>query len=216
MRNDTSVHVIDDDDAARDALRFMLEAAGVRVRTYESAKDFLAVLASAESGCVITDVRMPEISGIELLERLKRTDDRFPVIIITGHGDIPLAVEAMKLGAVDFFEKPYDDEAMLAAVQSALNRQQDDAERQAAAAAIRSRLASLSHRERQVLEGLVAGHPNKIIAYNLQISPRTIEIYRANVMSKMQASSLSELVRMALLGGSIVDKPEEPQKAGKH
>ena len=214
MRNDAVVHVIDDDDAARDALRFMLEAAGVRVRTYESAMDFLAGLANAEAGCVITDVRMPEITGIELLEQLKQADDRFPVIVITGHGDIPLAVEAMKLGAVDFFEKPYDDEAMLAAVRSALTRQQDDADRQATAAAIRARLASLSHRERQVLEGLVAGQPNKVIAYNLQISPRTIEIYRANVMSKMQASSLSELVRMALLGGLIAGAPDEPRKPG--
>jgi two-component system, LuxR family, response regulator FixJ len=202
MQNDVFVHVIDDDDAARDALRFMLEAAGVRVHTYESASEFLTGLAKAEPGCVITDVRMPEITGIELLERLKSTDDRFPVIVITGHGDIPLAVEAMKLGAADFFEKPYDDEALLAAVQSALNRQQNDAERQAAAAAIRSRLATLSQRERQVLDGLVAGHPNKIIAHNLQISPRTIEIYRANVMTKMEASSLSELVRMALIAGA--------------
>lgn len=202
MQNDGFVHVIDDDDAARDSLRFMLEAAGVRVRTYESAKDFLASMADAEAGCIITDVRMPEITGIELLERVRKTSDRFPVIVITGHGDIPLAVEAMKLGAVDFFEKPYDDEALLAAVQSALTRQHDDADRQAAAAAIRSRLASLSHRERQVLDGLVAGHPNKVIAYNLQISPRTIEIYRANVMAKMQASSLSELVRMVMLSGS--------------
>lgn len=202
MQNDGFVHVIDDDDAARDSLRFMLEAAGVRVRTYESAKDFLAGMADAEAGCIITDVRMPEITGIELLERVRKTNDRFPVIVITGHGDIPLAVEAMKLGAVDFFEKPYDDEALLAAVQSALTRQHDDADRQAAAAAIRARLASLSHRERQVLDGLVAGHPNKVIAYNLQISPRTIEIYRANVMAKMQASSLSELVRMVMLSGS--------------
>lgn len=212
MRNDAFVHVIDDDDAARDALRFMLEAAGVRVRTYESAKDFLAGLAKAEPGCVITDVRMPEVSGIELLARIKKTDDRFPVIVITGHGDIPLAVEAMKLGAVDFFEKPYDDEALLAAVQSALSRQQDDAGRQAAAAAVRSRLASLSHRERQVLDGLVAGHPNKVIAYNLQISPRTIEIYRANVMAKMHASSLSELVRMALIGGTTADAATEKDR----
>jgi two-component system response regulator FixJ len=199
MRSDAMVHVIDDDDAARDALRFMLEAAGVRVRTYESAMVFLARLTEAEPGCVITDVRMPEINGIELLERIKKADDRFPVIIITGHGDIPLAVEAMKLGAVDFFEKPYDDEAMLAAVESALSRQQNDSDRQAAASAIRARLDSLSRRERQVLDGLIAGHPNKVIAHELQISPRTIEIYRANVMTKMEASSLSELVRMVVI-----------------
>jgi two-component system response regulator FixJ len=199
MRNDAMVHVIDDDDAARDALRFMLEAAGVRVRTYESATAFLARLTEAEPGCVITDVRMPEINGIELLERIKKADDRFPVIIITGHGDIPLAVEAMKLGAVDFFEKPYDDEALLAAVESALNRQHKDADRASAVAEIRARIESLSPRERQVLDGLIAGNPNKVIAHDLQISPRTIEIYRAHVMTKMEASSLSELVRMVLI-----------------
>jgi two-component system response regulator FixJ len=199
MRSDAMVHVIYDDDAARDALRFMLEAAGVRVRTYESAMAFLARLTEAETGCVITDVRMPEINGLELLERIKKADDRFPVIIITGHGDIPLAVEAMKLGAVDFFEKPYDDEAMLAAVETALSRQQNDSDRQAAASAIRARLDSLSRRERQVLDGLIAGHPNKVIAHELQISPRTIEIYRANVMTKMEALSLSELVRMVVI-----------------
>jgi two-component system response regulator FixJ len=213
MQGEAVVHVIDDDDAARDALRFLLESAGLRARAYESATSFLAGLAGAEAGCVITDVRMPEMNGLELLDRLNKSGRRFPVIVITGHGDIPLAVEAMKLGAVDFFEKPFNDETLLGAVQLALTRQEDDAARQAAAASVRTRLASLSRRERQVLEGLVAGHANKVIAFDLQISPRTIEIYRANVMAKMQASSLSELVRMALLAGVMDGAPKEEPRS---
>jgi two-component system, LuxR family, response regulator FixJ len=205
MPNDSVVHVIDDDDAARDSLRFLLESAQLEVRTYDSAARFLDGLSRAEPGCIITDVRMPEMTGLELLQRLHAASAGFPVVVITGHGDIPLAVEAMKLGAVDFFEKPYDDEALLAAVSAALNRHEDDAKREAARREIRDRLAELSRRERQVLDGLVAGHPNKNIAFELQISPRTVEIYRSNVMTKMNASSLSELVRMALLAGAFQD-----------
>jgi two-component system response regulator FixJ len=130
-----------------------------------------------------------------------------PVVVITGHGDVPLAVEAMKGGAVDFLEKPFDDQVLLAAVRAALNAQAKDSETQTLKAKINERLASLSNRERQVLEGLVAGHPNKTIAYDLGISPRTVEIYRANVMSKMEAGSLSDLVRMALVGGILDTRP---------
>jgi two-component system response regulator FixJ len=199
MRSEPVVHVIDDDDAARDALRFLLEAAGLTARVYESAAAFLERLDQIEPGCVITDVRMPEISGIELLQRLKNTAVRLPVIVITGHGDIALAVEAMKLGAIDFFEKPYDDEALLAAVRPALSRQEDESKRASLKIEIQTRFAVLTTREAQVLKGLVAGKPNKIIAFDLEISPRTVEIYRANVMTKMKAASLSELVRMAIL-----------------
>jgi two-component system response regulator FixJ len=213
MTSDKVVHVVDDDDAARDALRFMLEAARVKVRTHDSAVSFLEQLQYTEQGCVITDVRMPEVSGIELLEQIRKSGSQFPVIVITGHGDIPLAVEAMKLGAIDFFEKPYDDEALLAAVHRALDRQEDDAQRQAAVATIRSRIAGLSVRELQVFEGLVAGQANKVIALNLRISPRTVEIYRANLMAKMQASSLSELVRMGLASGRFDDGLTPESKA---
>ena len=143
------------------------------------------------------------MSGIELLIRLRELKNALPVIVVTGHGDVPLAVEAMKHGASDFLEKPFDDELLLAAVRSALSEQASDQEHQAIRSAIEQRLALLSGRERQVLEGLVAGHPNKTIAYNLGISPRTIEIYRANVMTKMEASSLSDLVRMALTAGVL-------------
>jgi two-component system, LuxR family, response regulator FixJ len=197
------VHVIDDDEAARDSLQFLLQSHKIGVRTYESAKAFLDKLPAAGGGCIITDVRMPEISGVELLHRLKELHVEMPVIVITGHGDLPLAVEAMKLGAVEFLEKPFDDEVMISAVRSALGRWQQEARVQAEKAEVMQRLASLSDRERQVLQGLLAGSPNKIIAHELDISPRTVEIYRANVMSKMKAASLSELVRMSLLAGVI-------------
>jgi two-component system response regulator FixJ len=201
------VHVIDDDEALRESLAFLLGTAHLAVRTYESATAFLDGLPRAEPGCIITDVRMPGISGVELLRRLKSLEAPFPVIVITGHGDVPLAVEAMKLGAVDFLEKPFEDDALVAAVQSALGRHEHDARHAAEKAKIFERIASLSERERQVLGGLVAGNPNKTIAFDLGISPRTVEIYRANVMTKMKAKSLSELVRMALLGGILSASP---------
>jgi two-component system response regulator FixJ len=195
------VHVIDDDEAMRESLSFLLGAVGIEVQTYESAEAFLKVAPAA--GCVITDVRMPGLSGIELLRRLRELKLGIPVVVITGHGDVPLAVEAMKIGAADFLEKPFDDEALLASVRSALNQLDQDQKRQSERSDIEIRLASLSNRERDVLQGLVAGHANKQIAYDLGISPRTIEIYRANLMTKMQAGSLSDLVRMALIAGIL-------------
>jgi two-component system response regulator FixJ len=202
-QSDGLVHVIDDDEAARESLAFLLRAARIKVKTYESAAAFLSIHPQLETGCIITDVRMPEITGIDLLQRLQERQIGVPVIVITGHGDVPLAVEAMKLGAVDFFEKPFDDDALLAAVHSALSRRKDSERRDAEQADIDNRLASLSNREREVLEGLVSGHPNKTIAYDLGISPRTVEVYRANVMTKMNAASLSDLVRMALVAGLL-------------
>ena len=197
------VHVIDDDDAVRESLAFLLGTAGIDVKTYESAVAFLDVAPEIKLGCVITDVRMPELSGVDLLRRLQELKLGVPVIVITGHGDVPLAVEAMKIGAVDFLEKPFDDEVLLASVRSALSQLDRDSKRQAERGEIEGRLATLSNRERDVLEGLVAGHANKQIAYDLGISPRTIEIYRANLMTKMQAASLSDLVRMALIAGLL-------------
>jgi len=203
MPSEGIVHVIDDDDALRESLAFLLKSAKVPAATYESADEFLAQLANVQGGCVVTDVRMPGMGGIDLLKRLRELNNPIPVIVITGHGDVPLAVEAMKHGASDFLEKPFDDDLLLGAVKSALANQAVDSERQALRSEIAQRLALLSTRERQVLDGLVAGHPNKTIAYDLGISPRTIEIYRANVMTKMEAGSLSDLVRMALTAGVL-------------
>jgi two-component system response regulator FixJ len=201
MTGDTTVYVVDDDDAARDSLAFLLKAAKLPVATFSSGDAFLAELPNIAGGCVITDIRMPGISGIELLKRLRREPNPPSVIVITGHGDVPLAVEAMKHGASDFLEKPFDDEVLLGAVQSALARREADGRRDAQRSEVLDKLATLSSRERQVLDGLVEGLPNKSIAHDLKISPRTVEIYRANTMTKMGARSLSELVRMALLAG---------------
>jgi two-component system response regulator FixJ len=193
------VHVIDDDDALRESLTFLLRAAKIEVQSYASAVAFLDALPDTRAGCVITDVRMPGLNGIDLLRRLNELKVTVPVIVITGHGDVALAVEAMKIGAVDFLEKPFDDELLMASVQSALSRQDGETKRHTERAEIESRLAVLSNRERDVLKGLVAGRANKQIAFDLGISPRTVEIYRANLMTKMQAASLSDLVRMALI-----------------
>jgi two-component system response regulator FixJ len=203
------IHVIDDDEAMRSSLLFLLATADLPARGHASAAAFLACLPAEETGCVVTDVRMPGMSGIELLRRLKVQGSRLPVIVITGHGDVPLAVEAMKAGAVDFLEKPFDDAALLAAVRAALARRQMAAEQDRQCQAIRARLAMLTARERQVLDGLVAGQPNKTIAYDLGISPRTVEIYRAHVMSKLQAGSLSELVRMAFIARGSGPQPQD-------
>ncbi len=199
MTSSQVVHVIDDDAGVRDSVAFLLGTAGLTVRTHESAVAFLKILPEAEDGCIVTDVRMPEIDGIELQRRLRTHGSTLPVVVMTGHGDIALAVAAMKAGAMDFIEKPFDDEVLLAAVRAALSQRSSERERGAHSAEVRTRLRSLSERERQVLDGLVAGKPNKIIAYDLGISPRTVEIYRANVMTKMGADSLSALVRMTLL-----------------
>ena len=203
MPPDSVVHVIDDDDAVRESLEFLLRAAKLDVRTYNSAAAFLKSHPAGEIGCIVTDVRMPGMSGVDLLRQLKARGSTMPVIVITGHGDIQLAVEAMKLGAADFLEKPFDDEILLASVKSALGRLEKDAQRETERVELNNRLATLSAREREVLEGLVAGKANKVIAFDLGISPRTVEIYRAHVMTKMNAGSLSELVRMALLAGVL-------------
>jgi two-component system response regulator FixJ len=201
--------VIDDDQAVRESIEFLLRSAQLTVKTYESASAFLAVAPMVGSGCIITDVRMPGISGIDLLRRLKEMGLRLPVIVITGHGDVPLAVEAMKFGALDFLEKPFDDDVLLASVRSALDRSEASAQLETERAEIRARIALLTNREHEVLDGLVAGHPNKIIAFDLKISPRTVEIYRANVMTKMKAGSLSELVRMALVAGVMKSQSDD-------
>ena len=199
MPFESTVHVIDDDEALRDSLTFLLRTARLDVQSYPSAMAFLEALPEANLSCVITDVRMPGMSGIDLLRRLRERKISVPVIVITGHGDIALAVEAMRIGAIDFLEKPFDDEVLIASVKAALRQKEGEVKRHGERAEIEGRLAALSNRERDVRGGLVAGRANKQIAFDLGISPRTVEIYRANLMSKMQAGSLSDLVRMALI-----------------
>ena len=203
VQPEQTVYVIDDDEAVRQSLEFLLKTVGIKVFGFESAKVFLEKLPHIKSGCIITDVRMPEITGIDLLRRVRESSVEIPVIVITGHGDVSLAVEAMKVGAVDFLEKPFDDEMLLSSVHTALRKGVDTARHKAEVSDITDRLAALSQRERQVLEGLVAGKANKVIAFDLGISPRTVEIYRANVMTKMSANSLSDLVRMAITAGIL-------------
>ncbi|WP_213770542.1 response regulator FixJ [Bradyrhizobium sp. dw_78] len=194
-----TIHVIDDDPAMRDSLAFLLDVHGFDVKVHDSANAFLDQVPGASLDCVISDVRMPGMSGLELVRKLKADGIACPVVIITGHGDVALAVEAMKVGAVDFIEKPFDDDILLSAVRSALTVRapNDDGQRRAAEA----RLAELSPRERDVLSGLVAGKINKVIAHDLGISPRTVEVYRANLMAKTGARSMSELMRLALAAG---------------
>jgi len=202
MPADAVVHVIDDDEAARESLAFLLETADFAVKTYESAVQFLERLPILEAGCIVTDVRMPEMTGLELVTELNRRGSGLPVIVITGHGDVPLAVEAMRGGVIDFIEKPFNDETMLNALRVALARGADQREQIEERKIIAERLSRLSTRERQVLNGLVAGQANKVVALELGISPRTVEVYRANLMTKMRAASLSELVRMAIVAES--------------
>jgi two-component system response regulator FixJ len=201
MTDRTVIHVIDDDAAMRDSLAFLLDVNGFEPRVHESANAFLSGLPGPELQCVVSDIRMPGMNGIELVRKLKNEGAGCPVILITGHGDVALAVEAMKAGAADFIEKPFDDAALLGAIRAALQSypatQTDGTARREAEA----RLAELSPRERDVLQGLVAGKINKVIAHELSISPRTVEVYRANLMAKTGARSMSELMRLALTAG---------------
>ncbi len=197
-RDAAVVHIIDDDGAVRDSLALLLDSAGIAVRTYDSATAFLALARGLGAGCVLTDVRMPDLDGLALQRRLAGAGVTLPVIVMTGHADVPIAVAALKAGALDFLEKPFDDARLIDAVRSALSTSRD-AQRQAVAAArIATRLASLTPREREVLDLLVAGNPNKTIAYDLGSSPRTVEVHRSRVMEKMGARSLAELVRMVI------------------
>ena len=201
------VYVIDDDAAMRDLLDFLLDAAGFSVRLFDSAQAFLSELPQLEAGCVVTDIRMPGMDGMELLRQLNPAAGarRLPVIVMTGHGDVPLAVEAMKLGALDFLEKPFEDDRLIRMIETALSQNEGGSKSDALTADMAARVASLTQRERQVMQGLVSGQSNKVIAKEHEISPRTVEVYRANVMTKMQATSLSELVRFAIRAGVFED-----------
>ena len=199
MAAEPVVHVIDDDETARESLEFLLDCAGLRVQAYESAVAFLEAVPAMEHGCIVTDVRMPEMGGVELIGRLKALGVPDPVIVITGHADVPLAIQAMKAGVADFIEKPFSDDAILGAVRAALARDSDRNQAQAERDQILAKLETLSQREREVLDGLVEGHANKVIAFDLDISARTVAVYRSTVMTKKQAGSLSELVRMVTI-----------------
>lgn len=198
MATEPLVHIIDDDEAVRQSLAFLLAMSNVPAQTYEGPGAFLAAAEEGlQGGCIVTDIRMPQMNGLELMRRAQAMGVQLPVIVMTGHGDVPLAVEAMKAGACDFLEKPFSDEALLTAVKSALARSGSDGE-------LRGKLEQLSARERQVLDRLVLGHANKVIARDLGISDRTVEIYRAKVMSKMGADSFAELIRLALKAGVVI------------
>jgi two-component system, LuxR family, response regulator FixJ len=201
MSDKTVIHVVDDDPAMRDSLAFLLDVNGFAPKTYESANEFLSGATIGTPSCVVSDIRMPGLNGIELVRELKCRRMACPVILITGHGDVALAVEAMKAGAADFIEKPFDDEALLGAIRAALMAQSTSQGDNAAKMAAEAKLADLSPRERDVLQGLVAGKINKVIAHELSISPRTVEVYRANLMAKTGARSMSELMRIALAAG---------------
>jgi two-component system response regulator FixJ len=201
MTDKTVIHVIDDDAAMRDSLAFLLDVNGFRSQLHESADAFLSATSADAASCVVSDIRMPGMTGVELVRKLKSEGSSCPVILITGHGDVALAVEAMKAGAVDFIEKPFDDTSLLGAIRTALDARLANTDDSSARKLAEARLSELSPREHDVLQGLVAGKINKVIAHELSISPRTVEVYRANLMAKTGARSMSELMRIALAAG---------------
>lgn len=195
---DVVVHVVDDEEPVRNSLAFLLGSAGFAVRTHSSATAFLSIASSIRNGCLVTDLRMPDIDGVELLRRLNAAGAMLPAIVVTGHGDVQMAVEAMKTGAMDFIEKPFSDDVILESIRRAVELAASQVDAEAATARTRERLASLSERELQVLRGVVQGQANKTIAFELGISPRTVEVYRAGLMGKMQAKNLADLVRAVI------------------
>lgn len=201
MEAKVRVYIIDDDDAVRDSLTVQLEAAGYEVESFASAVAFLKQAPSMSLGCVITDVQMPDMDGLELQKRLSDGKLEFPVVIMTGHADVALAVRAMKAGAVDLLEKPFEERAILESVGLAQSRFAALSASAAAGASAREKLGLLTPREREVFDAMVKGKQNKVIAFDLDISPRTVEVHRARVLEKLAARSLSELVRLALAAG---------------
>jgi two-component system, LuxR family, response regulator FixJ len=197
-KTDFTVHIVDDEEAVRKSLAFMLTMNGLAVRIHQSATEFLHYAPNARDAVLVTDLRMPDMSGVELIRSLTSVNPAIRPVVITGHGDVPMAVEAMRAGAVDFIEKPFDDTLIIEAIQRAADGLAASSNDKQDVEDVKARIDTLSDRERQVLSAVVAGLPNKAIAYDLDISPRTVEVHRANVMAKMAAKSLPELVRMAL------------------
>lgn len=198
MAQDGTVFVVDDDPGVRDSLAMLLTSSGYKVKSYASATAFLASETPDAVGCMVVDVQMPEMNGLALQQELAARRFRLPVIIMTGHGDIPIAVQAMKAGAVDFLEKPFDDGVLLDGIRRALESVSSAADQALAAKETKRRLEQLTDREREVMDLIVAGKANKVIAYELSISPRTVEIHRSRVMEKMAAGNLADLVRKVL------------------
>jgi two-component system, LuxR family, response regulator FixJ len=192
------VSVVDDDEAMRDSLLLLLHSEGIAAKAFASADQFLRDSDPNRPGCLLVDVRMPGMTGLELLDRLQKAGSPLPVIIITGHGDVPMAVTALKAGALDFFEKPFDENLLLASIRDALDIGETRRRHRAALSEIGRRHAELTPREQEIMAQLVEGHPNKVVAAHFEISPRTVEVHRARIMEKMQARNLSDLVRMAL------------------
>jgi two-component system response regulator FixJ len=199
---DRTVFVVDDDAAALDSLVILLRSDGLNPSGFSSAPAFLEALTPESRGCVISDVRMPGMDGVQLLKTLKSMGCMLPVIVITGHADVTVAVQAMKAGAAEFVQKPYESELMLRMVRACLEDNDDAVDANSKRTRVLRRIESLTARERQVLDLIMEGASNKTVASSLEISPRTVEIYRANVMSKMRADSLSELIRMTLSSGA--------------
>ncbi|WP_417584905.1 response regulator FixJ [Pelagibacterium sp.] len=200
MPSDFLIHIVDDEEPVRQSLSFMLAASGWRSRKYASAGEFLDAVDNLDDACLITDLRMPGMSGIELLHHLRAEGHALPVVVVTGHGDVLAAVDAMKAGASDFIEKPFSEATILATLARVCAAAQEENHVRSLRQAARAKLDSLSARERQVLDGVVDGLANKEIARDLGLSPRTVEVYRATIMTKMHAHSLAELVRTAVQG----------------
>ena len=198
---DYIVHIVDDEEPVRKSLAFLLTMSGFAVKMHDSATDFLAAASGIRNGVLVTDLRMPDMTGVELLRNLVKANTSLPAVVITGHADVPMAVEAMKAGATDFIEKPFEDVVLIEAIERAAEQLVDKPSELDDVASIQTRLGRLSDRERQVLSGVVAGLPNKTIAYDLDISPRTVEVHRANIMTKLQARSLSDALRIAFAAG---------------
>ena len=211
MTENKIVHIVDDEDSIRRSTSFLLKTSGFEVATYESGVEFLKSLSQAKTGCILLDVRMPVMDGLEVQTKLQDKGCSMPVIILTGHGDISLAVKAMKSGAVDFIEKPFSNDMLLAAIEAAFARLDNIEQHSVRASDAKIQLAGLTARERDVLDGLVQGLPNKSIAYDLGISPRTVEVHRAHLMTKLEASSLSDLLRIAFAAEAEREPLPEPQ-----
>ena len=208
MSKQPNVFVVDDDQAMRNSLKWLIESVGMKVETYSTADDFIQNYYPGRAGCLLLDVRMPGMSGLELQEHFIKHQIKIPIIIITGHGDVPMAVRAMKSGAVDFIEKPFNDELLLESIRNALSMDVDQRAAQAERAEIATRLANLTPREHEVMEMVTAGKANKEIAQTLGVSAKTVEAHRSRVMEKMEANSLADLVKMAVAANIEIDNDD--------